>query len=374
MGTPTNYFVDPVSGNDMTGDGSVGNPWLTSNHALTTGITRDSTNGDQLNVKDSGSDTSVSSMDIATAYGSPASTSPLIIRGYTSSGNDGGVGTLDGSGGRIFNTSADFVVLIDMRFTNGGSVEIVKGDNNWSVMRCQFDNTTGNALDLDDDARIVNCYFKDIGGDGVFPAQRTFIRACTFENDGGGKEFVNAVSMASTVGWMIVEECIFKLSGASIGVTHGAGSGYLEVRNNSFYSSSGTGSGVTGGSSFRVVVCVNNLVEGFSGAGGYGIRLRSWDAITYGHNAAYNNTTNYDITSDNVLDLGDNEALGASPFTNPGSNDFTPADTGNVLAGSYPTSLNGFSHTQSRSKGAIQKTAAGGGGGGSRRSRIRSHN
>jgi len=121
-------------------------------------------------------------------------------------------------------------------------------------------------------------------------------------------------------------------------------------------------------------VCVNNLVEGFSGVGGDGIRLRSWDAITYGNNAAYNNTTNYDITSDKVLDLGDNEALSATPYTNASSNDFTPVDTGNVLGGSYPTSLIGFAHTQSRDKGAIQKSASGGGGGGSRRSRIRTHN
>jgi len=374
MATPSNYYVDPVGGNDMIGDGSLGNPWLTTNHALSVGITRNAANGDQVNIKASAPDTSVSSMDIAIVYGSPASTAPLIIRGYTSTGNDGGIGVLNGSSGRIFNTSADFVSLIDMRFTNGGSTELVVGDNNWSVMRCQFDNTTGNALDIDDDARIVNCYFKDIGGVAVFPAQRTFIRACTFHNDGGGKEFTNAVSVASTLGWMIVEECIFKLTGASIGISHGAGSGYLEIRNCSFYSVSGTGAGVTGDLSFRVVVCVNNLVEGFSGVGGDGIRLRSWDAITYGNNAAYNNTTNYDITSDKVLDLGDNEALSATPYTNASSNDFTPVDTGNVLGGSYPTSLIGFAHTQSRDKGAIQKSASGGGGGGSRRSRIRTHN
>tara|TARA_R110000824_G_scaffold138169_4_gene302842 strand:- start:224 stop:1345 length:1122 start_codon:yes stop_codon:yes gene_type:complete len=373
MAAPTNYYVDPSSGDDFIGDGSSGNPWASVAHALGGGATRDSTNGDQINIKSSASDTSAG-VDPSGMYGNPTSAAPLIIRGYTSSANDGGIGVLDGSSSAIISTTSDFVNLVDLRFTNSGSSALVTGNNNWSVMRCQFDNTTGNALDLDDDARIVNCYFKDIGGVAIFPAQRTFIRACTFHNDGGGKEFTNAVTAASTSGWMIVEECIFKLTGASVGVTHGASSGYLEVRNCSFYSVSGTGAGVTGDLSFRVAVCVNNLVEGFSGSGGYGIRLRSWEAITYGNNAAYNNATNYNITSDTVFDLGDNEALSASPYTNPGSNDFTPVDTGNVLGGSYPTSLKGFAHTQSRDKGAIQKASSGGGGGGSRRSRIRTHN
>jgi len=373
MGTPSNYYVDPTNGDDTTGDGTSGNPWQTTDHALTSGITRDVTNGDQVNIRDTSIDSSLSSMDIASTYGNPTTGAPLILRGYATSANDGGTGTLSGNGGRIFNTSADFVSLIDLRCTDGGSGEIIKVDNSWSLMRCQFDNTTGNAVDIDDDARIVNCYFKDIGGDAIYPAQRTFIRACTFENDGGGKEFVNAVSAASTLGWVVIEECIFKLSGASVGVTHSAGAGSLEVRNCSFYSSAGTGSGITGGSSQRVVVCVNNLVEGFSGPGGYGIRLRSWDAVTYGHNACYDNTTDYDISADQIFDLGDNETLTVTPYTNASGNDFSPVDTGNVLAGSYPEIFKGFAQIQSRDKGAIQK-AAGGGGGGSRRSRIRRHN
>jgi hypothetical protein len=370
MGTPSNYYVDPTNGDDATGDGTSGNPWQTTDHALTAGITRDVTNGDQVNIRDTSIDSSLLSVDIAAVYGNPTAAAPLILRGYASSADDGGTGTLSGSGGRIFNTSADFVSMIDLRCTDGGSGEIIKGDNSWSLMRCQFDNTTGNAVDLDDDLRVVNCYFKDIGGYGVYPGQRTFIRACTFENDGGGKEFAAAVTTATTLGWVIIEECIFKLSGASIGITHSAHT--LEVRNCSIYSNGGTGSGITGGSSQRLIVCVNNLVEGFSGSGGYGIRLRSWDAVTYGHNACYDNTTDYDISADQIFDLGDNETLSATPFTDASGKDFSPADTGNVLAGSYPKTFKGFAQTQSRDKGAIQHAPAGGGG--SRRSRIRRHN
>ena len=366
MGTPTNYYVDPLSGDD-TSDGSSGTPWKTVTYALTTGITRDATNGDQLNVRSTASD-AVSSLAIHTVYGSPTADAPLIIRGYTTTADDGGVGVLDGSGtGRIFNSTADYVHLIDMRFTNSGSTQLINGDNNWTVDRCQFDNTTGTALALDDDATIVNCYFTNIGATGISTTNRVYVRACTFENDGGSNEFTYGLTPGGTTGWNRMEECLFKLSGASNGISHNGAGGHLEVRNCSFYSTSGTGKGVTGGSSARSIICVNNLAEGFSGVGGIGFYLRGWSAVTYGHNAAYNNTANYDVTADVEFSLGDNESLSASPFTS--SSDFTPVDTGNVLGGSYPTSLKGLPQVQSRDKGAIQKPAAG-----SRRSRIRRHN
>lgn len=372
MGTPTNYYVDPLGGDDMTGDGSSGNPWMTVAHALGgTGITRDSTNGDQLNVRDTATET-LSSLDIASGYGSPTADAPLIIRGYTSSANDGGVGILSGGGvGRIINTGADYVHLIDMRFTNSGSTQLINGDNNWTVDRCQFDDTSGTALALDDDATVVNCYFTNIGATGISTTNRLYVGSCTFENDGGSNSFTYGMTPGGTTGWNRVVDCIFKLSGSSNGLSHNGSGGHLEVRNCSFYSSSGTGKGVTGGAAARSIICTNNLAEGFSGVGGIGFYLRSWNAVRYGHNAAYNNTTNYNVSADIEFDLGDNESLSASPFTS--STDFTPVDTGNVLGGSYPTSMKGLPQATARDKGAVQKSSSGGGGG-SRRSRIRRHN
>ena len=48
--TLTNYYVDPGSGSDVTGTGTVGSPWASVQHALDN-ITRDATNGDQINIK-----------------------------------------------------------------------------------------------------------------------------------------------------------------------------------------------------------------------------------------------------------------------------------------------------------------------------------
>ena len=372
MGTPTSYYVDPLNGDDSSGDGSSGSPWQTVSYALDTGITRDSTNGDQVNIRDTGNDTSFSNYDFGTSYGYPTAGAPLILRGYTSSAGDGGVGVLDGDGGRLINTGADYIHMVDLRITNGGTGDLIKGDNYWTFSRCQIDDCDGIGLDMDQDNIAINCHFTDISNTGFYGGDRSLVQGCTFENDGGSRSFVYGVNLAGATGWNYVTECLFKLSGSSWGIGHSAS--YLDIRNNSFYSSSGgtSGYGVTGSSSNRSVICINNLVEGF----GTGIRLRSWNAVTYGHNAAYNNGTNYDITADVEFALGDNEALSASPFTS--SSDFTPVDTGNVLGGSYPTSLKGLPQSNARDKGAIQKAASGGGGGGggggSRRSRIRLHN
>ena len=93
----TNYFVDPAAGSDDTGDGSIGTPWASVQHALDS-ITRDATNGDQVNIKSGTADVLAATLDLTT-YGTPTATAPLVLRGYTSAANDGGVGVLSGGGG-----------------------------------------------------------------------------------------------------------------------------------------------------------------------------------------------------------------------------------------------------------------------------------
>jgi hypothetical protein len=112
-------------------------------------------------------------------------------------------------------------------------------------------------------------------------------------------------------------------------------------------SSAGTGQGiiVVGSSDYRPVI-INNLVEGFSGAGGIGISTsiltdRQLPMVSF--NGCYNNTTNYSHSSDYHLSQTDNEALGASPFAKNGVdsfanrfNFFEPVAGGNVIGGAYP--------------------------------------
>jgi hypothetical protein len=123
-GTPTDYFVDPNAGDDGTGDGSVGNPWATIQNALDT-ITRDSTNGDRINVQSTTDDVLGSALSLAT-YGTPAFGAPLVFQGYTSSQGDGGVGGISGNNSvHIFNAAGtDHIYFIDMHLHNTGSNDI----------------------------------------------------------------------------------------------------------------------------------------------------------------------------------------------------------------------------------------------------------
>jgi len=93
----TNYYVDPGGGDDATGDGSIGTPWKTTQYALDH-IVRNSTNGDQVNIKAGAADVLAASLSLAT-YGAPTYDAPLRFRGYTNIANDGGYGDIHGNDG-----------------------------------------------------------------------------------------------------------------------------------------------------------------------------------------------------------------------------------------------------------------------------------
>jgi len=127
MAAPTEYYVDPGSGNDSTGDGlSDGTAWATIQHALDT-ITQGAV-GDRINVKSGTADTLAAALDIATNYGSPSQTAPLIIQGYATSAGDGdfeagtGIGEVDGDGSYgMFAAATNYVYVRHMKVHNCGS-------------------------------------------------------------------------------------------------------------------------------------------------------------------------------------------------------------------------------------------------------------
>src|SRR5690242_15767610 len=95
MASPSDYYVDPLNGNDSTGTGTSGNPWQTTQKALNT-ITRNTTNGDRINIRNTASDVLTGALSFAT-YGTPTTVAPLILEGYSSTAGDSGIGTLDGN-------------------------------------------------------------------------------------------------------------------------------------------------------------------------------------------------------------------------------------------------------------------------------------
>jgi hypothetical protein len=355
MGTPTQYYVDPAI-NANTGSGTIGDPYGDLQHALNT-VTRDATNGDQFNVK-AGTSEVLSSALSFTTYGTPTATAPCIIRGYTSAANDGGIGVVSGGGSVacINNSSLGHIKLIDMRFTDCDSNAVITLGNPTLILNCEVDTSTGVGISITAGS-VIGCFIHNIGGNGVMAGGNIMFN--TFRNETNSfSSAVQAQASGSNVSFNL-----FDLSGPSHGITFNASS--IAVLFNSIFSNGGTGTGIRNhNTSNTQSVIINNTVEGFSGAGGNGIVVAAQNADIVGYNMLYNNTTNMNVSGDSNADLGNNDVLGSSPFTNATSDDFDPI--AGLLASypSFPTSWNNYASTQQNLIRMAAQYAAGGGSGG----------
>jgi len=349
MGARTNYFVDPTGGSDMMGNGSSGLPWASVQWALDN-ITRDSTNGDQINIKAGSDDTLTSALSVAT-YGTPSNSAPLVLRGFTSVADDRGVGGINCNEYAFLNAGTPATHVIDLRIHNPGSNLLWQGGNYCTAQSCEFDNGTGDCLYKI--YLVENCHIHNFSGVGADVNHAT---GNYFVN--GTYDFSICLDTRSTGSHFLRN--IISVDGATRGISVSQDGAVLDA--NAILSSSGTGAGISLDFNREACMAVNNLIEGFSGTGGRGIDGNSMSEgwAVYGHNAAYNNATNYADDADVVNDLGDNESLGASPFAKSGSDTFAnratyfaAVDTGNVRGGGYPSGYN-------LDKGAVQ--SAGGSG------------
>lgn len=359
MGAPSEYYVDPSLGSD-TGDGTKSTPWGRASgsvvqYALDT-LTRDATDGDRINVKSGTDDTLAATLNLTT-YGTPTVTAPVIIQGYTTDEGDGGIGGIDGNGTYgCFTASEDYVHIRDMHIHNSGSAVLLNLDNGCSITSCEFNNSTATIpMHFDSYTAIFNCHFHDLKevnvGSGV-------VAYNYFKND-GTNDFIDCVDCANDVAVM---HNIFSVDGATRCIRASARS--TSICNNSILSASGTGTGIFEQNSNEGGAIINNLIEGFSGAGGEAIDFdaRTANRPIYAGNAFYNNTADEtDKVAGEWIYETDNESLGASPFAKSGADTFAnrftyfaPVDTGNVLNSQYPaTGMN-------LAKGAVQNAAGGG--------------
>jgi hypothetical protein len=362
MGTPTYYYVDPGGGNDTTGDGSIGTPWATVQHALDN-ITRDSTNGDQINIKAGTDDVLSAALDYST-YGASTAAAPLTLRGYTSTANDGGMGGISCGGGSYQVSNArEYVHFIELDLHNVATLIINLG--RYSVLvNCNLYNSGEDGMWNNQDNVVAGCYFSDIDRFAALVGGIRFFSNAI--DDTGAKTMTSGFVVGAK---SIVENCVFRMSaGADAIKTNGIGS---HIVNNSIYTVSGTSSGIYVANSAHTNCSVaNNIISGYSGVGGIGIEALAPMAF-YGNNKFYNNTTNESI-GDVDYNAGNNDNLGADPFTDASSEDYTVTSALKALGyplANYPN-LSVRSYTD---PGALQRQEPAGGGGGGRRPRIRQH-
>lgn len=348
MGAASQYYVDP-SIDDDSGSGTPGSPYGDLQYALDS-ITRDSTNGDQINIKAGTAEVLTAALDLST-YGTPAAGAPLIFRGYTSTAGDGGIGEIDGDGSySILGGNKTYVTFWDLKLGNCGSATVLDLGFPGTVRNCQVYGTSGNGLDFVGIA--IGCYFNDIGGEGFDDG---IALGCLFVN-GTTNKFTTALQSSShALGNMFV------LDGASDAINLSGNA--FTCRGNSILSSSGTGQGIIQANNTYNIIA-DNLIEGFSGTGGIGIDVNGTrDELLVTHNAVRDCATAYSLMHDNLYGE-DNETLSATPFTK-GTlptdftsstfwDDvyayFTPVDTGNVLSGLCQMA-----------KGAVQPSSSGSG-------------
>jgi hypothetical protein len=210
MATPTQYYVDPGGGNDTTGDGSIGTPWATVQHALDN-ITQDTTNGDQINIKAGTADTLSASLSLAT-YGSPSKV--LIFRGYTSAANDGGIGEIDGNGSySIISTTAFYVVFCDMELHNSGSAAVLSLGSGTQVVNCEIHNTTGSGLIINTFTIATLNYIHNCGTYGINAGSYNQIVANTLVN--GTNKFTRAIN--ASLGNNVMGNVV-SVDGSSVGI------------------------------------------------------------------------------------------------------------------------------------------------------------
>lgn len=356
---PTNYYVDPAGGNDTTGDGTIGTPWATVQKALNT-ITRDATNGDQINVKAGGTDT-LSSALVLTTYGTPTLAAPLFIRGYTAAANDGGFGVIEGGGSVsvISATGANYLWFVDAKLGNTGANRVARIGTGGGYVNCEIYNSSAAGIQTGANNLVAGCYLHGCatGIDGS--AQPGFVYGCHFAND-ATRDFTTVID--ASIANMIVDGNILKLDGSTVGIKISTGINIV-VRNNSIFSAAGTGKGIYIASGAAHIL--NNIVEGFSGSGGMGIRLASGAVVSVmAANAVYNNATN--ISNAGVIRFQPvaDATLSGSPFVNAAAGDFdiNGTVTGVTEAGWPQTFFGAASTTPKADLGASQAGAGAGGG------------
>lgn len=312
----TQYYVDPViAGNS--GTGTIGDPFGDLQYALNT-ISRNITDGDQINIKAGTAEVLAASLTLAT-YGSPATTVPLVLSGYTNAANDGGVGEIDCGGVTLFAaTTYDGVVLADLEIHSAGDNNTVTLDSHCMVFRCEIHkgaSTPSSAKYLvatGNYGSVIGCYLHDSGGRGVV-AVYGLIYGCFLKA-------VDGLNIVPAAGTSVIGNVVSLSNTGAAGIYCG-GEGNNIIGNTIYNSTAGTANGINSASDKSTLL--NNVLVGFSGVNGEGIS-NNRDVCAVGYNAFWNNTAQYTNTGMYWLDLTANDvALGADPFTDAANDDFS---------------------------------------------------
>lgn len=327
-------------------DGTTSLPWRSVQGALDL-ITRDATNGDQVNVKAGTAEVLAASLTLTT-YGTPAETAPLIIRGYTSTAGDGGIGEINCNGVTMWASNYSYVWMVELECHNFGNANgVILSSTVSALIKCEVHKgaSTPSSRTLVT-AICVGCHIHDAGTTGIGIAS-----GASYYNY--VKDCPTGISLPGVAVGNLVVDC------AAIGID--LGDFQVAIGNSVYSSSAATGYGIGAATNRAPGLVINNIVEGYSGAGGDGLFVTT-DIYAFGYNAFYNNTA-AETLADTFLDLGNDVTLAASAFTNPGGGDFSLTTTTTAKEVAFPGAWYGLAGTTNKQDiGAVQLGAGAGGG------------
>ncbi len=325
-------------------DGSIGNPWRSIQGALDL-ITRDATNGNQINVKAGSVQSPNASFTLAT-YGTPGNTSPLVLRGYSASAGDGGMAEID-CGGRTFwaDSNYRYIVMADFEahnFGNNNGISLVGYTENLAyrleVHKGASSPTSKTLLFV---SKAIGCYVHDAGttGTGISYYSGGFAYGNYVYN------CPNGISSGTMINNVVVDCTNYGIN-CAIGAL-GA------LCNTVYVSTAATGTGII---VLARTLALNNIVEGYSGSGGKGISTA--ESMFIGYTALFNNATGESL-GDTWLNIGGGVALAASPFTDAAGGDFSLATgVAGAIDGAFPGAWYGPAGTTDHADiGAVQNGA-----------------
>lgn len=319
MAAPTNYYVDPSIAAD-TGTGTIGDPFGDLQYGLNT-VSRDGTNGDQFNIKAGTAEVLAAPLTLVT-YGTPTVLAPLIIRGYTATANDGGVGEISCGGGGFaaFSSTTIPIIFVDVKVGNSTVPSTILTVGPYSQLLRVEAHTALSAFYCYANSVVAGCYTHDLTQSAVFAA-------------GAGVSIWGNYLLANAYGVVaqynhyavhVLNNIIVMTGGGSAGVQLPRDGICL---GNIIHSTiAHTGNGILLTDSRAGCVVGNNIISGFSGAGGEGLIIDANDgSIVTAANAYYNNTTNESIGCTNI-NLADPVALAADPFVDAANGNFMLTD------------------------------------------------
>lgn len=347
------WYVDPVSGNDTTGDGtSDATAWKTIQKVLTS-FTQNTSDGDIINLKSNGTHTLTANLNWSGITYNVVY--PICFRGYDSTAQDRGVATVELDGYTFINSSsANFMKFKDLVFKNTGTGsgalftfgydaffdncsfdDFDTGSSTNSVVKagatanekmvfvnCTFTNINGRAISsIGPQAFVTNCTFTDINGHAIYASTyQIFITRCYFYNS--GSKTIDSAIYFSNIEKPIATYNIFNLDSTSTAITGDATVQGMQIEHNTFFTS-GSGTGIVHSTNNYGGVVDNNIFEGWNIAADYG-NANNFMGASISNNHFYDNSTDIDSTANRTFMIQDDNflAAGGSVLSKSGSNTY----------------------------------------------------